>query len=123
MTFLVLACFAAGTLLFVLSLPLGTSQVGRSLRRAAGVCFIAALAPSVACGLLSQALGRGGQPPSLTGFLAAVGFVSIVSVAAYLTLAVRGHLRRSRRRDQQGAQRRGYQYDEDPRGPWPDGRG
>ena len=48
MTSLIGACFVAATILFVVSLPLGSTQVGTTLRRWAGAVFLAALAPSVA---------------------------------------------------------------------------
>ena len=42
--------FAAAVALFVLSLPTGATALGASLRRWAGVCFAAALLPSVIVG-------------------------------------------------------------------------
>ncbi len=117
MTCLIGACLAAATALFVVSLPLGPSLIGKALRRWAGALLLGAVVPSVACGLFAQAVGRGGgQPPSLVGILAGIGLLSIISVAAYLTLVIRGRLRPGQRRNPDGwLDRRGYQYDDDPR--------
>lgn len=118
MTSLIGACLVTATLLFVVSLPLGPSQIGKALRRWAGALFLAALVPSVACGLFGQAVGRGGgQPPSLVGILAGIGLLAILSVAAYLTLVIRGRLRPGQRRNRdEWLDRRGYQYDDNPQG-------
>lgn len=122
MTTLIGACLTVATLLFVLSLPLGASAAGQALRRWAGVLFLAALAPSVACGLFAQAVGRGGgQPPSFIGILAGIGVLAILSVGAYIVLAVRGRVRSKRRNTQGWQDRRGYQYDDEPRGGWWEG--
>lgn len=124
MTSLIGALLAAATILFVVSLPLGATQAGSTLRRWAGAAFLAALAPAVACSVLLQATGRGGgQPPSLTGVLAAVGLLAIISATAYVSLAVRGRIKAKQRRDRLSQERRGYQYDDDPRGGWWEGKG
>lgn len=118
MTSLIGACLAAATLLFVVSLPFGPSPAGAALRRWAGALFLAALAPSLACGLFAQATGRGGgQLPSILEILAGIGVLAIIAAAAYITLVVRGYLRPGRHRSQAGApERRGYRYDDEPRG-------
>lgn len=124
MNSLIGACFAVATVLFVVSLPLGPSQIGKAFRRLAAAIFLAALAPSVACGLFHQAAGRGGgQPPSLTGILAVIGLVAIISATAYIYLAVRGRLKAKQRRDRLSQERRGFQYDDDQRGGWWEGKG
>lgn len=124
MTSLIGALFAAATILFVVSLPLGATHVGSVLRRWAGAAFLAALAPSVACGLFLQATGRGGgQPPSFTGILAVIGVIAIISVTAYVYLAMRGRIKAKLRRDRLSQERRGYQYDDDLRGGWWEGKG
>lgn len=43
--------FAAAVALFVLSLPIRATALGASMRRWAGVCFLAALLPSLIFGL------------------------------------------------------------------------
>lgn len=118
MTCLIGACLALATALFMVSLPLGLTPYGKALRQWAGALLLAALAPSVACGLFAQVAGRGGgQPPTLVGILAGIGLLAIVSVIAYLILVIRGRLRPRQRRSPDGwLDRRGYQYDDDPQG-------
>jgi len=116
-TTLIGACLAVATVIFVVSLPLGPSPIGQGLRRWAGALFLLAFAPALACSVLAAAGGRGGGFPSLVELLAGVGVLAIVSVVAYLTLVIRGHLRPGKRRSQGGTQeRRGFRYDDEPRG-------
>lgn len=84
---LALAC-----LLFVLSLPVWATGFGKTLRMWAGFLFVLALGPSLFFGALKQATGgAGGNASSLSvgDVLAAIGALTLLSVAAYVTLQVR----------------------------------
>ena len=85
--------------LFVLSLPLGSTGIGVTLRRWAGVCFLASLLPSLLIGLGREALGgRGTAGSSSFGSdLGCLAFAVLLSVLAFAVLEIRKRLRSSSR--------------------------
>ena len=99
--------------LFVLSLPVAKTEFGRTLRRAAGFCFLLAVLPSLIYGLFfsahlapDTATSTAGQTPSadhLHHFLANLGCVAvfaILAVCAYALLRLRARFRsKSKPRD------------------------
>ena len=83
---------AGGTVLLLVSLPLGKSETASYLRRMAGACFALAFAPYVFLDLL-HSLPTSGitatmQPITFTcgDVLKAIGFVVLISPFAYLAL-------------------------------------
>lgn len=82
---IVIAC-----ILFTVSLPISATAFGKSLRSWAIACFLAALIPSVACGLLQQASAGQGSGGLGVNPLELLGAVAVMSVIAYVILAVRG---------------------------------
>lgn len=124
MSALIVGCLAIGCILLTLSLPFGGLPFAKTLRRWALFCFLAAFAPSLACSLAASAVGHSGGTPSLGGVLAGIGLLAILSVVAYVVLAVRGRVNGGKRNTPESwRDRRGYQIDTRPqRGWWDDGR-
>ena len=78
--------FAAAIGLFVLSLPIHATELGASLRRAAGFCFVSAVVPSIVVGLFFP---EGHLPhPSAHPVALLVG-LAVLIIAAYLVLRIR----------------------------------
>lgn len=103
---------AAACALFVLSLPVAKTQVGATLRRAAGVCFVLAFLPSLIDGLFFSAhvapgtMSTAGQATGadhLHHLLANLGCVAaflMLAVCAYALLRLRARFRsKSKPRD------------------------
>lgn len=120
MSSLIGACLALGCILFTLSLPLGGLPLAKTIRRWALACFVLAFAPSVACSLAASTVGHSGAgAPSPGGVLAGIGLLAVLSVVAYVILAVRGRISGGKRHAPDGRHdRRGYQYNDEPRGGW-----
>ncbi len=99
--------FALAVASFVLSLPIAKTNLGAKLRQVAGVCFVLALLPSLIVGLFfpSQASRAGGVPPASTSTpgdqlatgLSCVGALVLLSILAYVVLAVRTRLRKPKK--------------------------
>lgn len=84
-------------ILFAVSLPIHATAFGKTLRNIAIACFLAALVPSVACSLMQQA-GSGPAGGAVGGSaLEILGVIAIVSIVAYLILALRGFVKGGRR--------------------------
>jgi hypothetical protein len=102
---------AAACALFVLSLPVAKTPFGAALRRAAGVCFVLALLPSLIYGLFFSAhlapdTSTADQPSGaghVHHFLANLGCLAafaILAVCAYALLRLRARFRsKSKLRD------------------------
>ena len=99
--------FALAVACFVLSLPVGTTKLGATLRQAAGVCFVLALLPSLVIGLFFPShsgqthAGSPGPPPSaadqLTASLSCFGALVLLSLGAYAVLSVRKRFRKPKK--------------------------
>lgn len=89
---------AGACLLFVVSLPLGKSSVGSSLRRAAAALFLAGFAPSLFFGLITSGTSSPNEPRSAAGQIGcAIGglvILALASVAAYAFLEIRKRIKR-----------------------------
>ncbi len=81
--------FAAAVALFVLSLPIHMTALGATLRRWAGVCFLAALLPSLIGGLFfpGEKLSFAERPIVTTVML------GLAVAVAYVAYAIRKWLR------------------------------
>jgi membrane protein implicated in regulation of membrane protease activity len=77
--------FAAAIALFALSLPIHMTGLGAALRRCAGVCFVAALLPSLIIGLLFP----GAQLSFAEHPFATIVSLSMAVVVAYAAYRVR----------------------------------
>ena len=81
--------FAAAVALFVLSLPIHMTAFGATLRRWAGVCFVAALLPSLIGGLFfPDAKLSFAERPILTTVM-----LGLAVAVAYVAYAIRKWLR------------------------------
>lgn len=85
---------ALAILLFVASLPVARTAAGALLRRWAGFCFIAAIAPSVFFGIAQDvAPTTGGSANPVLGAIAGVFLLLLLSAGAYVALMLRRRLR------------------------------
>ena len=89
---------AGACLLFVISLPLGKSNIGSSLRRTAAVLFLLACMPSVFFGLISNRPAAPAEPRSVADqigcVVAGLFILALASFAAYAFLEIRKRLGR-----------------------------
>lgn len=88
---------ATACLLFVVSLPLGKSSAGSTLRRVAAVLFLLALMPSVFYGVIQH----GQQTPESAGSAHNIGCsigtligIAILSLLAYAAIEIRKRIGR-----------------------------
>lgn len=86
---------AAGTILFLVSLPLGKFEIASKLRHMSGALFILAFAPYLFCDLV-RALPQGGPhgvTPSISiggpSILEIIGALALMTPVAYAILALR----------------------------------
>ncbi len=89
---LALAC-----ILFTVSLPIGKTAAGRTLRQWAIACFLAAIVPSVACSIFHQASAGGPGGAAGGDVLGLLGGVAVLSVLAYAVLKIRARFTRPTR--------------------------
>lgn len=95
---LISGAVAIGCICFVLSLPIGSTQLGQTLKRWAVFCFIAAFAPSVVFSLFcSGAHGAASSTGSGTNPLSALGGLALLSGIAYGVLKLRARFSRPQR--------------------------
>lgn len=89
---------AGACLLFVVSLPLGKTSSGASLRRGAAVLFLLAFMPSVFFGLISSGSASPNEPRSAADQIgcavAGVVALALASVVAYAFLEIRKRIKR-----------------------------
>jgi hypothetical protein len=89
---------AGACLLFVVSLPLGKTGAGASLRRGAAVLFLLAFMPSVFFGLISSGSASPNEPRSAADqfgcAIAGVLTLATASVVAYAFLEIRKRIKR-----------------------------
>src|SRR2546423_11561017 len=94
----VLICYAiaGGTILFLVSLPLGKLEIASNLRRISGALFLLAFAPYLFCDLV-RALPQGGPHGVAPGggsilgpsILEIIGALALMTPVAYAVLALR----------------------------------
>jgi hypothetical protein len=87
-------CLAAAVALFVLSLPFGGLGIGKAMRRGALLFFLVAFLPALVSGLVLG--GRGAVGGAGLGVLEGIGLLTVVSVGAYVALAIRRRLKPGR---------------------------
>lgn len=89
---------AGACLLFVVSLPLGKTSSGASLRRGAAVLFLLAFMPSAFFGLISSGSASPNEPRGVADQIGCglVGFLTLAlaSVVAYAFLEIRKRIKR-----------------------------
>jgi hypothetical protein len=86
---------AVACLLFVVSLPIAKLPIAGTMRRIAGALFLLAILPSLFFGLITPSQGSGAAPSSPTNPLAMIGGLVVLSVTAYVILAIRKRLKKS----------------------------
>jgi hypothetical protein len=86
---------AVACLLFVVSLPIAKLPIAKTMRRIAGALLLLAFLPSLFFGLITPAQGSGAAPNSAANPLAMIGGFVVLSVVAYVILAIRKRLKKS----------------------------
>jgi predicted permease len=88
---------AAACLLFVVSLPIAKLQVASTMRRIACALFLLAFLPSLFFGIIAAPHHHkgGAAPSSPTSTLALIGGFVVLSLIAYVILAIRKRLKKS----------------------------
>lgn len=94
---LISGCFTLAVLLFVLSLPVAATGVGKFLRRWALFFLVAALAPSVVFSLFCSSHSTAGTTGEGPSTLSEIVGVALVSAIAYGILKVRARFLRPQR--------------------------